>query len=72
MEHGARRVVACATHGVLSGPAVQRIAESALAELVVSDTIPLSAEAKATGKIRQVSIARLLGEAISGSTAPTR
>src|SRR6202034_713662 len=40
MEHGARRVVACATHGVLSGPAVQRIAESALSELVVSDTIP--------------------------------
>src|SRR5208282_5538480 len=64
VEYGARRVVACATHGVLSGPAVQRIAESPLAELVVSDTIPLSPEAKAIGKIRQVSIARLLGEAI--------
>jgi ribose-phosphate pyrophosphokinase len=64
VEHGAKRVVACASHGVLSGPAVQRIAQSPLAELVVSDTIPLSPEAKATGKIRQVSIARLLGEAI--------
>jgi ribose-phosphate pyrophosphokinase len=63
-EHGAKRIVACATHGVLSGPAVQRIAESPLTELVVADTIPLSPEAKATGKIRQVSIARLLGEAI--------
>jgi len=63
-DHGARKIVACATHGVLSGPALQRIAESPIHELVVSDTIPLSAEAKATGKIRQVSIARLLGEAI--------
>jgi ribose-phosphate pyrophosphokinase len=62
--HGAKKIVACATHGVLSGPAIQRIAESPIHELVVSDTIPLSAEAKATGKIRQVSIARLLGEAI--------
>jgi ribose-phosphate pyrophosphokinase len=64
VHYGARNIVACATHGVLSGPAVQRIAESPLTELVVSDTIPLSPEAKAVGKIRQVSIARLLGEAI--------
>jgi ribose-phosphate pyrophosphokinase len=63
-EKGAKRVVACATHGVLSGPAVQRIMDSPLDELVVTDTIPLSAEAKACGKIKQVSIARLLGEAI--------
>src|SRR3984885_890727 len=60
VEYGARRGVACATHGGLSGPAVQRIVDSPIAELVVSDTIPLSAEARATGKIRQVSIARLL------------
>jgi ribose-phosphate pyrophosphokinase len=64
MDHGARKIVACATHGVLSGPAIARIVASPIHELVVSDTIPLSAEAKATGKIRQVSIARLLGEAI--------
>ncbi len=63
-DHGARRVVACATHGVLSGPAVQRISESSLAEVVVTDTIPLSPEAQAVPKIKQVSIARLLGEAI--------
>lgn len=64
IEHGATRVVACATHGVLSGPAVQRITDSPLDEVVVSDTIPLSAEAKACPKIKQVSMARLLGEAI--------
>jgi len=43
---------------------VQRIVDSPISELVVADTLPLPAEAKATGKIRQVSIARLLGEAI--------
>jgi ribose-phosphate pyrophosphokinase len=63
-EKGARRVVACASHGVLSGPAVERIAASPLTEVVVTDTIALSDPAKACGKIRQVSIARLLGEAI--------
>jgi ribose-phosphate pyrophosphokinase len=64
VEHGATRVVACATHGVLSGPAIQRIVDSPLDEVVVTDTIPLSEAAKACPKIRQVSIARLLGEAI--------
>ena len=64
MEHGATRVVACATHGVLSGPAIQRIMESPLDEVIVSDTIPLSPLAKACPKIKQVSMARLLGEAI--------
>ncbi len=63
-EKGARTVVACATHGVLSGPAVQRIAESPLSEVIVSDSIALSDAAKACPKIRQLSIARLLGEAI--------
>jgi ribose-phosphate pyrophosphokinase len=63
-EKGAKRIVACASHGVLSGPAVQRITESPLAEVVVTDTIPLSDEAKACPKIKQLSIARLLGEAI--------
>jgi ribose-phosphate pyrophosphokinase len=63
-EEGARKVVACASHGVLSGPAVERIADSPLTEVVVTDTIALSDAAKACPKIRQVSIARLLGEAI--------
>ncbi len=64
MEKGANRVVACATHGVLSGPAIARIQESVLEEVVVTDTIPLTEEAKGCGKIKQVSIAKLLGEAI--------
>jgi ribose-phosphate pyrophosphokinase len=64
MEHGARRVVACATHGVLSGPAMQRIEESLLEEVVVTNSIPLSDAARASKKIRVLSIARLLGEAI--------
>ncbi len=64
MEAGAKSVVASATHGVLSGPAVQRIAESKLTEVVVTNSIPPSAEAKACEKIRVLSIGRLLGEAI--------
>jgi ribose-phosphate pyrophosphokinase len=63
-DKGARKVVACASHGVLSGPAVKRIAASPLAEVVVTDSIPLSEAAQACPKIRQLSIARLLGEAI--------
>jgi len=64
IDHGARRVVAVATHGVLSGPAIQRIQESPLEEVVVTNSSPLSEEAKSCKKIRVVSIARLLGEAI--------
>jgi len=63
-DEGARKIVACATHGVLSGPAVHRIADSPLTEVVVTDTIALSEAAKGCPKIRQLSIARLLGEAI--------
>ena len=63
-EHGARRVLAAATHPVLSGPAVTRIAESPLEEVIVTDTIPLSEEALATGKFRVLSVSRILGEAI--------
>lgn len=64
IEYGATRVVACATHGVLSGPAIQRIVDSPIDEVVVSDTIPLSPAARTCPKIKQVSMARLLGEAI--------
>lgn len=61
-QHGARRVLAYCTHAVLSGTAVSRLAESELDELVVTDTIPLSEEAKASKRIRQISIAELLAE----------
>ncbi len=63
-EFGARRVVACATHAVLSGPAIERLKASVLDELVVTNTIPLSATAKESGKIKVLSVAPLLGEAI--------
>jgi ribose-phosphate pyrophosphokinase len=64
MEAGARSVSACATHAVLSGPAIGRIDESPLTEVLVTDTIPLRSEAQACKKIKQVTVARLLGEAI--------
>jgi len=64
MKAGAKSVAACATHAVLSGPAVARIVESPLVEVVVSNSIPLSEEARATGKFKVVSVARLLAEAI--------
>ena len=63
-EHGARRVVAYCTHAVLSGPAIENIRNSTLDELVVTDTIPLSDEAKACGKIRQLSMSALLAETL--------
>ena len=63
-ERGAKKVIAYCTHPVLSGAAVERIAKSPLDELVVTDTIPLSAEAKKTAKIRQLSCAPLLAETI--------
>ncbi|OGI41904.1 MAG: ribose-phosphate pyrophosphokinase [Candidatus Muproteobacteria bacterium RBG_16_64_11] len=61
-EHGAKRVVAYCTHPVLSGKAVERIEKSPLDELVVTDTIPLRADAKACKRIRQLSVAELLAE----------
>jgi ribose-phosphate pyrophosphokinase len=61
-EHGAVTVDAYITHPVLSGPAVSRIEESELDHMVVTDTIPLNAEARACKKIRQLSTAELLAE----------
>ena len=61
-EHGAVSVSAYITHAVLSGPAVSRITESSLDEVVVTDTIPLNDEATACSKIRQLSTAELLAE----------
>ncbi len=63
-ERGATRVVAYITHPVLSGPAVERINNSELDELVVTDTIPLSEEARQCSRIRQLTVAGLLGETI--------
>ncbi len=61
-EQGAVKVVAYCTHAVLSGPAISRIEASVIDELVVTDTIPLSAAAEACTKIRQVSVAELFAE----------
>jgi len=61
-EQGAVKVVAYCTHPVLSGPAVSRITDSVLDELVVTDTIPLREDALACGKIRVVSVATLMAE----------
>jgi ribose-phosphate pyrophosphokinase len=63
-DEGATKVVAYCTHAVLSGGAVERIAGSALDELVVTDTIPLREDAAACRKIRQLSVAGLLAETI--------
>ncbi|MCK6376236.1 MAG: ribose-phosphate pyrophosphokinase [Zoogloea sp.] len=63
-ENGAKRVMAYCTHAVLSGPAISRINESDLDELVVTDTIPLSDEARACKRIRTVSIGELLADTI--------
>jgi ribose-phosphate pyrophosphokinase len=63
-DRGAERVVAYCTHAVLSGPAVNNINASALDELVVTNSIPLNPEARASAKIRQLSIAGLLAESM--------
>ena len=62
--NGARRVFCFATHGLFSGPAPDRIARSALEEVVVTNTIPLKAAARSAEKIVQLSVAPLLAEAI--------
>jgi len=61
---GAPLVLACATHPVLSGPAIPRLAQASFDELIVTDTIPLRPEATKLGKLRVLSVAPLLGEAI--------
>ncbi len=63
-QRGARSVVAYCTHAVLSGRGLENIEASRLDELVVTDTIPLTAEAQASPKIRQLSVAELLAESI--------
>ena len=63
-DAGAKQVKACCTHPVLSGQAVERITESELDEVVVTNSIPLNEEAAACDKIRQISISELLAESI--------
>jgi ribose-phosphate pyrophosphokinase len=62
--NGAARVLACAVHGVLSGPAMDRIDKSPIDRLIVTNTIPLSAAGQASSKVVVLSVARLLGQAI--------
>jgi ribose-phosphate pyrophosphokinase len=63
-DNGAAQVFACAVHGVLSGPAIERIEKSPIDKLIVTNTIPASAAALACSKIHVLSVARLLGQAI--------
>lgn len=64
LEQGAKSVSACATHAVLTGPAVERIEESPLKEVLFTNSIPLPAEAKGSAKIKSLSVAPLLARAI--------
>ena len=63
-ENGAKSVFACATHGVLSGPAIERINNSAIEEMVLTDTIPLGERENQTSKIKTLSVSELLAGAI--------
>jgi ribose-phosphate pyrophosphokinase len=63
-DNGAKAIYACATHGVLSGPAIERINASDIEEIVLTDTVPLGDKATQTTKIRTLSTADLLAEAI--------
>ncbi len=64
MSEGAKSVCAVAAHAVFSGPAVQRLKDSAFSEVIISNSIPLTPEAEACDKIVQLSVASILGEAI--------
>lgn len=66
IQNGARKIHACCTHAVLSGPAVERVRNSELNQLVVTDTIPLNEAAQSCPKIVQLSVANLLARAIIG------
>jgi ribose-phosphate pyrophosphokinase len=64
IEAGAKRVIACTTHGVLSGPAIQRITESRLDTVITTDTIAPCEQVRSNPKIRIVSVAPFMAEAI--------
>jgi len=63
-KEGAKKILGCCTHAVLSGPALQKIVDSPLEELIVTNSIPLGAKAKKCKKIKVLSVAQLIGEAI--------
>ncbi|MEE9145757.1 MAG: ribose-phosphate pyrophosphokinase [Candidatus Binatia bacterium] len=63
-KEGAKRIFACCTHSVLSGPAVQKINDSPLERLIVTNSIPLGSRVKQCKKIKVLSISRLIGEAV--------
>ena len=63
-DHGAKSIYACATHGVLSGPAIDRINDSPIEEILITDTIPLGIKAEQTAKVKVLTVAELLAEAI--------
>jgi ribose-phosphate pyrophosphokinase len=64
LREGAKSATLCCTHGVLSGSAIERITKSDIVEVIITDTIPPSLQAVACGKVKVISIANLLGEAI--------
>jgi ribose-phosphate pyrophosphokinase len=63
-QRGAKRVYIGATHGVFAGPAIERLAKAPIDEVVTTDTIPLSDEAKQVTRIRVLTVSEMLGEAI--------
>jgi len=64
LEKGARRVLAAGVHGVLSGPALERISASPLEQVLITNTTPLEEKLRRCDKLRPLSVAALLGEAI--------
>ncbi|MFN9066619.1 MAG: phosphoribosylpyrophosphate synthetase, partial [Bdellovibrionales bacterium] len=64
IKNGAKRVFAVASHPVLSGPAVTRLVESPIEKVLVTDSVPLSAQAQASGKIEVITVAPVLAEAV--------
>ncbi|MBG0776562.1 MAG: ribose-phosphate pyrophosphokinase [Desulfovibrionaceae bacterium] len=64
LEQGAKEVMACATHPVLSGPAIQRLNESSLSQVIVTNTIPLGEKIEECPKLKEMSVAGLLAKAI--------
>jgi ribose-phosphate pyrophosphokinase len=64
MEHGAKEIHACCSHPVLSGPAVERLNKSVISSLVVTNSIPLRADALKCDKIVVLSVSKLLAQAI--------
>ena len=63
-REGAKKILGCCTHAVLSGPAIERIEAAPLEELIVTNTVPLAAGAQRCHKIKVLSVAHLIGEAI--------